>query len=129
MSDFTQKLSISVYSGIMLLVINSPYAYSFTKMNDGNNCPNITGRLLHMMLFLVLTFLTMPKLKEDTLLKVKRSVYGALIGFFIFSPELCMFIGKYVNTMNNNCLNNNGMMLHTLLYILSLVGVMYLPNE
>lgn len=128
MSDIKQKLYISIGSGLLLMALNSPFAHTITKTTI-ENCPTYNGRLIHTMIFLVLTFLTMPKLNENTLLKFKYSLYGSLLAFFIFSPELYTFVGKYIHTLDGNCLNNNGLIFHTLLYISALVGVMYLPNK
>ena len=128
MSNFKEKFLISTGSGLLLCGINSTYTYNFTGLNQ-NGCPTSAGKLIHILLFLVLSFLTMPELKKNTLLKFKYALYGSLIGFFIFSPELFTVIGTYMNTLSNNCLNNYGLLIHTLLYIVSLTAIMYLPNQ
>jgi hypothetical protein len=66
--DSTKKWSISLYSAILFFVIASPMLFvlvnSITSMADitiinQNGCPNLIGLVLHSIVFLLITRLSM----------------------------------------------------------------------
>ena len=109
MSTLKEKIFISTFAGLIAAIVNSNYSYKLTKQS----------RIVHTLVYLFITFITMPNLRTNTLVKFKNSLYGTLILFFIFSPEL--------NDLFNNPSGNKKIIIQTILYVISLVGVMYLP--
>ena len=126
MSTLSQKIWISINPAIILMLLNLPITHAITGTII-NGCPTMYGRLLHILLFILISYSSMNSFKEDKLKKLKYSIYGALIGFFIFSPEVQLFMNNFVRVIDNNCINGTGLIIHTVLYIICLVGVMYLP--
>ena len=63
-------------------------------------------------------------------LKVKYSLYSALIFFLVANPATF----KFVNTLLpgvavNGCPTSFGLLLHTFVFFLALVGIMMLPKD
>jgi hypothetical protein len=136
MSSFKAKLAISISSALMFLVINLPQTYKLTdKFFPGNllnnGCPTALGLLIHTLVFFGISFLTMGTSdKLDTGVKIKHSLYGSLIFFFLSSPVMYKIVGKLINGVSNTlgCPTLFGIILHTIVYCASLVAVMYLPD-
>lgn len=138
MSSFYEKLGISVYSGILFALINLPVTYSFTSQNvksgivDASGCPTPKGILIHTIVFLGLSFLTMGNPLEDTMLKVKYSIYGSLLFFLFSNPVMYSITSQLTNgatASQSGCQTNIGVLVHTVVYAAALLGVMYLPPD
>lgn len=108
------KLRISVFSSLLLVAI--------LKFVHIDGLTSGVNRILQISIFFVISLLAMPKLREDTLLKVKFSLYGSLIAFFVTSPEVGELVGNY------NGSTTQGLLIYGLMYIAFLLGVMYLPE-
>ena len=137
MSTFEKKLSISIGSALLFLLINLPKTYNITSnilslnlYND--NCPTNMGLIIHTILFFIITYLSMsnPYIKYG--IKLKHTIYGSLLFYLISSPPMFSLINsilgnKYANV--NGCPTIIGIVLHALIYCSALIGVMYLPEE
>ena len=102
MSNFDQKLAISVKSAIMFYLINLPITYNFTSELFNStlislNCPTNYGIILHTLVFFVITYLSMSKSKINNGIKIKHSLYGTLIYYFISSSPFYSFINMIFN--------------------------------
>lgn len=138
MASFNQKLAISFGSAFMFMLLNLPHTYQVTNnllpldlFNTSTNCPTSLGLLLHALVFFVLTLLSMGNVRERAGIKLKHTIYGTLIFFFIASPALYAFVGSVLGSDfadANGCPSTKGVVLHSIVYCLALVGVMYLPN-
>lgn len=138
MATLEQKSLISLGSAITFLIVNLPLTYRFTNsilpfstFNTATNCPTSAGLLVHALVFFLITFLTMGNPRRETGLKVKYSLYGTLIFFLLSSPAIYSLTGAIFgrSIATNGCPTFMGVVLHSIVYFLFLVAVMYLPNE
>ena len=88
MSTFEKKLSISIGSALLFLVINLPKTYKFTSnilslelYNE--KCPTNMGLVIHTILFFVVTYLSMSKSYIKYGIKLKHTLYGSLLFYLI----------------------------------------------
>ena len=137
MTSFKGKLGISVFSAVLFMVVNLPQTYQLTnKIIPGtilsNGCPTALGLLIHALVFFVVSFLSMGTSdKIETGVKLKHSLYGTLIFFFLSNPVTYKLMGKVFGTNisdTSGCPTFLGILISSILYCASLVGVMYLPN-
>ena len=60
--------------------------------------------------------------------KITYSFYSAILFFFLSSPALYQFIqqmyGSNINMSANGCPNNNGLLIHTVLYFFIILFLM-----
>lgn len=137
MTTLKQKALISITSAIMFAFINSPDAYTLTNKYTSINtydskCPTNTGLLVHALVFLVLTYLSMGGANVNEWIKFKHSLYGALIFFFISSPSIYTITGYIFGPQiadADGCPTTYGILLHAAVYCVALIGVMYLPER
>lgn len=137
MATFEQKLSISVGSAATFALVNLPQVYQFTNSfipglyNTSTRCPTNLGLIVHAIVFFVVTFLSMGKPREKTYIKLKHTIYGSLIFFFISNPATFAFVSSVLGRQfadANGCPTLLGIFLHAAVYCAALVGVMYLPE-
>lgn len=135
MATLVDKVSISFFSAILFALISLPQTYQLTKKLLGiktikNGCPTFVGHVLHTIVFFIVSYLSMGGDRIDPLLKVKFSLYGTLIFYFLSSPAIYAIVGNLFGTSSRNgCPSVTGVILHAFVYMLALVGVMYLPPE
>lgn len=136
MATFQQKLSISIGSAVLFAAVNLAQTYQFTNnffptFDPVTGCPTANGQLIHTAVFFLLSFITMGDPRVDTGNKIKNSLYGSLIFFLLTSPAMYAFtssiFGPSIATPQG-CPTLLGVLLHTVVYCLALVAVMYLPN-
>lgn len=137
MATLQTKLNISLGSAFLFAVINSPILYKITTgilplnlFNNTTNCPTNVGLLVHTLVFLAISYLSMGNANIKKGIKLKHSIYGALIFFLISSPTMYSFtssvFGSSIASLSG-CPTMFGILLHALIYCAALVGVMYLP--
>lgn len=135
MSTLQEKLTISAGSAALFALANLPQTFKLTSSitglplwNNTINCPTNLGLLVHALIFFVVTFLTMSNANISTKTKLKHSLYGTLLFFAISNPVMFHLtenlFGKHIAT--GGCPTLTGIILHTFVYWLSLVGIMYL---
>ena len=139
MATFEKKVLISIGSSVLFFVINYPDTYKFTtkitKLNlfDFNTqCPTLLGNMIHTIAFFILTFVSMQNPAINVGIKLKHTIYGSLISFFISNPVTYSFISSILGKQfanNNGCPTLAGIILHTIIYCICLIGVMYLPEQ
>jgi multisubunit Na+/H+ antiporter MnhB subunit len=134
------KWTISIVSGLLFLVIGSPYTYNLTNsvtkrfgltIADSQGCPNLAGILVHGIVFvLLLRFMMEGKTKAHNCLKPYTSkdkwivsMVGGLLFLLIGSPFLYEAVDSLTSSFgmkiadSNGCPNLGGMMLHSAVYM------------
>lgn len=139
MSTFQEKLIISVFSAALFILVTLPATYKLTTSlttlnlyNQGTNCPTNLGLLLHTLVFFVLTYLSMWNAPHSSGLKLKFSIYGTLIFYLISSPAMFSFMNSILGdrvASSTGCPTITGILIHSFVYCMVLIGVMYLPPE
>lgn len=138
MATFNQKLAISASSALLFAAINLPFTYKLTDkyisdaIADESGCPSNLGLVIHTVVFLTLSFLMMGNPFEETGLKLKYSMYGALLFFFFSSPVMYSLVGGILGeeySTREGCQSTKGVLLHSALYGLALFAVMYFPAD
>ena len=65
-------------------------------------------------------------------LKAKYSFYSALVFFLIANPETFkvtqMLFGSLVDIADKGVVSPNGLLLHTIVFFLAMLGLMMIPN-
>jgi len=134
MSTLQEKLYISVFSAFLFALVYLPYTFKLTNNlmhTSENDCPTDLGLLLHTAVFFVLTYLSMWNSPISSGLKLKFSIYGTLIFYFIASPTMFNLTGTiFGNSIaDHGCPTVSGVLLHALVFCAALTGVMYLPHD
>ena len=136
MTTLQKKIEISIYSGLIFLIVNLPDTYKLTSnifdIKTYNKCPTKFGLVLHTIIFACLTYLSMYKSKKDIGIKIKHTIYGTLIYYLLSSHGIYYITGQILGKQyanDNGCPTLWGILLHTFLYILLLIGIMYLPEK
>lgn len=134
MSQLQEKLYISIFSAFLFALVSLPDTYKLTNnvVNTySNGCPTGNGLLLHTFVFFLLTFLSMSMSNGSTGLKLKFSIYGALIFFLIASPAMFGLTGSIFgdSIAYGGCPTISGVLLHALVFCIALTGLMYLPES
>ena len=120
MSTLEGKVLISLNSALLFLLMNLPKTY---KILSNNECPTNKSRLVHTFLFATFTFLSMVGSNSEVGIKLKHTIYGTLIYYLVSSPAIYS-----LTSCNYKCPQDKNVYLHSFVYFLSLIGVMYLPN-
>ena len=132
MTDLNKKLEFSGLGALVFLVTSLPMLYSYTNRYwevDGN-CPMYKTKLFHTFVFFVLNLIVMHFFSSlDYGLKVKYSIYGALVFFLLSSTEMYNLTNNFVSTSDAGCPNTTGIVLHAVVYGAVLVGLMSLPKD
>ena len=137
MASLNTKIIISLKSSILFLIINLPQTYQLMNNLFGNilynkqkNCPTNWGLIIHTLIFFTITYIGMSSINISNKIKLKHSLYGALIFYLISSPALFSvmgsILGNWVST-SSGCPTFMGLLLHSVVFCMALVGVMYLP--
>lgn len=137
MATFRQKLMISSSSAALFALVNLPQTYQLTskiinlKLLDNNNCPNITGFILHSIVFFIFTYLSMGNATLKIGIKLKHTIYATLIFYLISSPSFASFVNNLLGDTffsKTGCPTKLGILLNSVIYCAALVGLMYLPE-
>lgn len=132
------KLYHSSIAGAVFLVASLPQLYTRTNKLvsgvAGSPCPDYKSRLIHTLLFFVCIALVMKfvdKVKNNKLI-TKYSIYGALLFFFLSSPEMYSVTNRLVGAhlqYDPACPSVSAVILHTVVYVACLVGFMSLSQQ
>ena len=134
MSSLQQKISISAGSAFLFVLVNLPQTYKLTNsilpiQTYSQDCPTDRGLLIHTLVFFILSYLSMGNNNKrvSNSDKTKHSLYGALIFYFFSSPTVyAVSTNSNPEFANDGCPTTKGLFLHSFLYFLALVFVMYL---
>lgn len=136
----SDKWTVSIMSGILFLLVSSPYMFSLTNnitsrigMDISNKvgCPNMAGLLLHASVYTVLLRILMgksggnndcskPYTSKD---KWIISLIGGLLFLLIASPFLYEAVNSLTSSFGlvisdrDGCPNLTGIVLHTCIFI------------
>ena len=151
---FRQKVLASFMGASIFLLVSHPETYKLTDslvnalggtvgsvFNNMSQCPTVMGSFLHMVVFFILSYCAMnmrqsfKKNEDDRLpknLALKYTFYSTLMWFLVANPQTYKLVNGLTGNIvanANGCPNNNGLMLHGLVYFALLVGVMYFPKD
>ena len=137
MSTLQQKVSISAGSALLFFLLNLPATYRLTNyilpcntVNPLTGCPTTTGLIIHASIFFVITFLSMTSASFNAGIKFKNSLYATVIFLLIASPFMYSLTGSIFGesiATSKGCPTLLGVLIHSIVYGASLVGIMYLP--
>jgi len=137
MSSFQSKVAISASSAILFALLNLSEVYKLTNdylpvsTTSANGCPTASGKVIHALAFFCLSYLSMGNIFKDVAKKVKYSLYATLI-FFALSSSALFEITRKVYSADladaNGCPTLLGVIVHSVVYFLALIAVMYLPE-
>jgi len=133
--DLKQKLYYSGVVAAVFLVASLPQLYSKSNplVSESGSCPTYKSRLLHVVLFYAITVLVMKfVLESDKSFQTisKYAINGALLFFLLSSPESYSLTNGLIGELSEDgCPTMKGLVVHTAVYMLALVGLMSLPKE
>lgn len=133
MTTLNRKLEISAFSALACCIINTKTMYNLTNKflpfeTTKNNCPTNIGFLVHLLVFLAYSYLSMTKVDKPNLLKLNYAITGALLVNFAYSSGVIDVVGKAIGTLENGCLTTKGNIVHSIIYGILLLAIMYLPD-
>jgi len=156
-ADLKKKIMYSTCGAIVMWLVNSKFVYDVTNEQIGDTfsdgCPTSNGILIHTLAFSAIIYLVIylcnrykhllfteeessqekNELSRWTILKY--SIYSTLIYFFLSSRPLYSLTndisvkGGLGELLTKNCANEKGIVAHSVIYIVVLVLIMYIPNE
>jgi hypothetical protein len=131
MATLEQKVKISLGSAGLFYLLNTVDSFKFiSKILDinllENDCPTYLGQFVNTVVFFIITYLSMGNPLNNQLFKLKNTTYGTLIYFMISSSTMYYLINKVINS--SECRSNLSLFIHSFLYFIILVGVMYFPE-
>ena len=131
MTTLEQKVKISLGSTGLFFLLNSSNSFNFMSKFFSlnlieNNCPTHLGIFVNTLLFFIITYLSMGDPFKNRLFKLKNTTYGTLIYFMISSQTLYYLTNKMLNI--NECRSIVSLMIHSAVYFMLLVGIMYFPE-
>lgn len=126
MSTFQEKATIAAVPSLLFLALNSQFAYQLTNAvglgTAVGGCPTPLGTVLHTVVyFLIVYALMMGDKRSSSKTKADRSLTSSLLFFAFASPTLYALTGSA-----GGCPDFRGVLLHSVLFFLALIGVMYL---
>ncbi len=133
MATLKDKLFISFNSSLLFFVFNLPFiseiatsilGIEFTK----NGCRTKLGFLLSVSLFFISTYLTMKRSDKDVLVKLKHTTYASLLFFFVSNPTTLHTFNLFFKSFID-CPKNGTLILHSVIYCILLVAIMYFPDN
>jgi len=135
----TDKNTFSIISGLMFLILSSPFSFSLTngvtsrfglKISNSEGVPNLAGVLIHGFVFVVLVRLFMDGKRNDCTKPYNSNdkwivaLIGGLLFILLSSPFLYETINVFTSSFNFNTLDDNetptiqGLILHSTIYAL-----------
>ena len=129
MSTLQAKLLISAGSALLFNIVKLPET---NRLITGSLCPTDKGILIGVLIFFIITYLSMWSSPQSSGLKLKFTIYGTLLFFLISSPVMFSLTRSLFGnslTDSSGCPTNTGVIIHSLVYMLALVGLMYLLKK
>lgn len=124
MSTFQEKATIAAVPAVLFGLLNSQFSYQLTNAiglsTQQGGCPTPVGTVLHTVVFFIITYLLMGR-SGSRKQKADRALTSSLIFFALASPTMYALTGS-----PGGCPNMRAVLLHTVVYFLALIGVMYL---
>lgn len=139
MATLQEKLIICIWSAALFILVMLPQTFALTSRistinlyDTQTNCPTNLGIIVHTVVFFILTYLSMWRSDLSAGLKLKFSIYGTLLFYLVASPTFFSVIdyvaGNHLSN-ENGCPSVAGVVVSAILYLLGLLGLMYLPPE
>ena len=132
MTTLQKKINISIVLSFLFFLLNHPNSYKmfekiFRLKLYENGCPTNSGLLCNTLVFFIITYLTMGHPLKNQWFKLKNTTYGTLIFYMISSPAMYYLTNMLLNN-KKICPTINMVILHSVIYCLFLIGVMYFPE-
>jgi hypothetical protein len=124
MTELSTQVNISVFSAFVFFMVN----IMRTKQNNVY-CTKKMQTLFLTLIFGILSFISMYRSDLDTKIKIKHSIYGALMFYFLSSSEFYVLINEIMGTSfasKNGCITLYGIILSSFVYCLFLIFMMQL---
>lgn len=124
---FDKQFKISLLTGVIFYLFSMKFLYKYTNnyfLNESNDCPNLTSKLIHTFFVFLINFLLMRpelNLNKENRSKLKYSFYGALIFFLLSSKEMYNLTRIEDNI---SCPENSSVFIHSIIYILVILALM-----
>lgn len=122
------KFQASLTSALIFLVVSQPKVYHVTnkKFNIDSVCPTLITKLLHVVVFFILSLAVMHwfthEHNNNVLMQAKCAYFAAILFFFLSSPEVYNFTNNLFGLTNDvNCPAQDGILLHGIVFL----GVIY----
>lgn len=148
--DEQTKLMYSSVGASLFALVSLPNVYYYTNKMSGalgfselknENCPTSVGKLVHGLIFLLLSYGVMKVLNnkrqpEEQVPDVtiwKYSLFGTLLYFFVADDDTYGLTNRLFSNLGweiankAGCPNLSGILTHSLVYLLILFGVMHFP--
>lgn len=128
------KFQASLTSALIFLVVSQPKVYGITNGYLGVNslCPTLNSRLLHVVVFFILSLAVRHWFNNQPfdLIHAKYAFYGALIFFFLSSPEVYNFADKLFGLdIDVNCPSQEGIVLQSAVFLGVLYVLMHIHDD
>ncbi len=137
----SDKWVASIIAGIFFIILASPVTFKFVNTNvsqplglstaDYNGCPNLTGLIVHAVVFTLVMRLSMSLNSKEKCAhpysstdKWVVSIIGGLLFLLIASPFLYEIVNSLTSALGlviadaNGCPNVSGLILHTAVFII-----------
>lgn len=126
-----QKFIISLFAACIFYIVMNQETYKASSKLLGKwvmngDCPSANGFLLHVFVFLAITFGSMMiRNRNDVAMKMKISLMSAAIFYIIASPKTFIFVNRLVGgwvSSASGCPTPLGLLLHSAVFL----GIIYL---
>jgi hypothetical protein len=134
------KWTVSIISGLLFLLVASPFTYSLTEsvtrrvglnITDKAGCPNLAGLLIHALIYTMVLRLLMSKDENSSCMKKYTSkdkwiisMIGGLMFLLIGSPFLYEAVDALTSSFglkiadSMGCPNLAGVVLHSVIFMI-----------
>ena len=126
-----QKFIISLFAACIFYIVMNQATYKassklFGKWVMNGDCPTINGFLLHVFVFLAITYGSMMiRSRDDAPMKMKISLMSAAIFYIIANPKTFIFVNRILGgwvSSASGCPTPMGLLLHSAVFL----GIIYL---
>jgi hypothetical protein len=147
-----KKSLLSLLDTLFFFVISNPFTYKYVNKifgnlkkdliwNESTQCPKTYGYFIHVLVYFVINFASMyimkiMKLNDlSLLLMFKFSLIGTLLYISLSNTDTYKLTNNILNkvmdsdkNIMNGCPNINGLILHSGLFFIILLVMMFLPD-